>query len=131
MILCTDGDLNVGLTSEGQLEKLITEKKDSGVFLSTFGVGYGNYKDNKLELLADKGNGNYAYIDSMFEAKKALVDELGANMVTVAKDVKLQVEFNPAQVKGYRLIGYENRVMAAEDFADDTKDGARWEPDTV
>ena len=123
VILCTDGDLNVGLTSEGQLEKLITEKKDSGVFLSTFGVGYGNYKDNKLELLADKGNGNYAYIDSMFEAKKALVDELGANMVTVAKDVKLQVEFNPEQVKGYRLIGYENRVMAAEDFADDTKDG--------
>ena len=105
------------------MEKLITEKKDSGVFLSTFGVGYGNYKDNKLELLADKGNGNYAYIDSMFEAKKALVDELGANMVTVAKDVKLQVEFNPEQVKGYRLIGYENRVMAAEDFADDTKDG--------
>ena len=123
VILCTDGDLNVGLTSEGQLEKLITEKKESGVFLSTFGVGYGNYKDNKLELLADKGNGNYAYIDSMFEAKKALVDELGANMVTVAKDVKLQVEFNPEQVKGYRLIGYENRVMAAEDFADDTKDG--------
>ena len=123
VILCTDGDLNVGLTSEGQLEKLITEKKDCGVFLSTFGVGYGNYKDNKLELLADKGNGNYAYIDSMFEAKKALVDELGANMVTVAKDVKLQVEFNPEQVKGYRLIGYENRVMAAEDFADDTKDG--------
>ena len=91
--------------------------------IETFGVGYGNYKDNKLELLADKGNGNYAYIDSMFEAKKALVDELGANMVTVAKDVKLQVEFNPEQVKGYRLIGYENRVMAAEDFADDTKDG--------
>jgi len=123
VILATDGDLNVGVTSEGELEKLITEKKKSGVFLSVIGVGNGNYKDNKLETLADKGNGNYAYIDSIFEAKKALVDDLGATMVTVAKDVKLQVEFNPAQVKGYRLIGYENRVMAAEDFADDKKDG--------
>lgn len=123
VILCTDGDLNVGVTSEGELEKLISKKKESGVFLSVIGVGYGNYKDNKLETLADKGNGNYAYIDSIFEAKKALVDNLGATMVTVAKDVKLQVEFNPAQVKGYRLIGYENRVMAAEDFNDDTKDG--------
>lgn len=123
VILATDGDLNVGVTSESALEKLITEKKESGVFLSVIGVGYGNYKDNKLETLADKGNGNYAYIDSIFEAKKALVDDLGANMVTVAKDVKLQVEFNPALVKGYRLIGYENRTMAAEDFNDDTKDG--------
>ena len=123
VILATDGDLNVGVTSEGELEKLITEKKKSGVFLSVIGVGYGNYKDNKLETLADKGNGNYAYIDSIYEAKKALVDDLGATMVTVAKDVKLQVEFNPEQVKGYRLIGYENRTMAAEDFADDTKDG--------
>lgn len=123
VILATDGDLNVGVTSEGELEKLITEKKKSGVFLSVLGVGYGNYKDNKLETLADKGNGNYAYIDSIFEAKKALVDDMGATMVTVAKDVKLQVEFNSAQVKGYRLIGYENRTMAAEDFSDDTKDG--------
>lgn len=123
VILATDGDLNVGLTSESALEQLIIEKKKSGVFLSVIGVGYGNYKDNKLETLADKGNGNYAYIDSIFEAKKALVDDLGANMVTVAKDVKLQVEFNPALVKGYRLIGYENRTMAAEDFNDDTKDG--------
>ena len=123
VILATDGDLNVGVTSESALEQLITEKKKSGVFLSVIGVGYGNYKDNKLETLADKGNGNYAYIDSIFEAKKALVDDLGANMVTVAKDVKLQVEFNPALVKGYRLIGYENRTMAAEDFNDDTKDG--------
>ena len=123
VILATDGDLNVGVTSESALEQLITEKKKSGVFLSVIGVGYGNYKDNKLETLADKGNGNYAYIDSIFEAKKALVDNLGASMVTVAKDVKLQVEFNPALVKGYRLIGYENRVMAAEDFNDDTKDG--------
>ncbi len=123
VILATDGDLNVGITSEGELEKLISEKKNSGVYLSVLGVGYGNYKDNKLETLADKGNGNYSFIDSVFEAKKALVDEMGATMVTVAKDVKLQVEFNPAYVKGYRLIGYENRVMAAEEFADDTKDG--------
>lgn len=123
VILATDGDLNVGVTSETELEKLITEKKETGVFLSVIGVGYGNYKDNKLETLADKGNGNYAYIDSIFEAKKALVTDLGANMVTVAKDVKLQVEFNPALVKGYRLIGYENRTMAAEDFNNDKKDG--------
>ncbi len=123
VILCTDGDLNVGVTSEGELEKLITEKKESGVYLSVLGFGYGNYKDNKLETLADKGNGNYAYIDSIFEAKRALVDEMGATMVTVAKDVKLQVEFNPENVKGYRLIGYENRTMAAEDFSDDSKDG--------
>ncbi len=123
VILCTDGDLNVGVSSEGELEKLISKKKNTGVYLSVLGVGYGNYKDNKLETLADKGNGNYAYIDSIFEAKKALVDEMGATMVTVAKDVKLQVEFNPEYVKGYRLIGYENRVMAAEEFDDDTKDG--------
>ncbi len=123
VILATDGDLNVGVTSETELEKLITEEKETGVFLSVIGVGYGNYKDNKLETLADKGNGNYAYIDSIFEAKKALVTDLGATMLTVAKDVKLQVEFNPALVKGYRLIGYENRTMAAEDFNDDKKDG--------
>ena len=123
VILCTDGDLNVGVTSQGELEKLITKKKETGVYLSVLGFGYGNYKDNKLETLADKGNGNYAYIDSTFEAKRALVDEMGATMVTVAKDVKLQVEFNPTNVKGYRLIGYENRTMAAEDFSDDTKDG--------
>lgn len=123
VILATDGDLNVGVTSEGALEKLITKKKETGVYLSVLGFGDGNYKDNKLETLADKGNGNYAYIDTLFEAKRALVDDMGANLITVAKDVKLQVEFNPAQIKGYRLIGYENRVMAAEDFADDTKDG--------
>jgi Ca-activated chloride channel family protein len=123
VILTTDGDLNVGLTSEGELTRLIKEKKKSGVFLSVIGVGYGNYKDNKLEALADNGDGTYAYIDSIFEAKKTLVENLGASMTTVAKDVKLQVEFNPELVKGYRLIGYENRVMAAEDFDDDTKDG--------
>lgn len=123
VILATDGDLNVGVTSESELEELIVEKKKTGVYLSVLGFGYGNYKDNKLETLADKGNGNYSYIDSTFEAKRALVDEMGANLVTVAKDVKLQVEFNPALVKGYRLIGYENRTMATEDFNDDTKDG--------
>jgi Ca-activated chloride channel family protein len=123
VILATDGDLNVGLTSESELTRLIKEKKKSGVFFSVIGVGYGNYKDNKLEALADNGDGTYAYIDSIFEAKKTLVENLGASMTTVAKDVKLQVEFNPELVKGYRLIGYENRVMAAEDFDDDTKDG--------
>jgi Ca-activated chloride channel family protein len=123
VILATDGDLNVGVTSESELTNLIKEKKKSGVFLSVIGVGYGNYKDNKLEALADNGDGTYAYIDSIFEAKKTLVENLGASMTTVAKDVKLQVEFNPELVKGYRLIGYENRVMAAEDFSDDTKDG--------
>lgn len=123
VILATDGDLNVGVTSESALTELIIEKKKTGVFLSVIGVGYGNYKDNKLETLADNGNGTYAYIDSIFEAKKTLVENLGASLTTVAKDVKLQVEFNPEYVKGYRLIGYENRVMAAEDFADDTKDG--------
>ena len=123
VILATDGDFNVGITGEGELEKYISQKKDSGVYLSVLGFGYGNYKDDKLETLADKGNGNYAYIDTIYEAKKALVDDMGATLVAVAKDVKLQVEFNPTLVKGYRLIGYENRVMAAEDFADDTKDG--------
>lgn len=122
VILATDGDLNVGLTSESELEKLITEKKNSGVFLSVLGFGTGNIKDNKMEILADKGNGNYSYIDSLYEAKKVLVDEMGATLVTVAKDVKLQVEFNPANVKGYRLIGYENRLLATEDFNDDKKD---------
>ena len=123
VILATDGDLNVGLTSESDLVGLITEEKDSGIFLSVLGFGSDNLKDNKLEALADHGNGNYSYLDSVYEAKKVLVDEMGGTLYTVAKDVKLQIEFNPEQVKGYRLIGYENRVMAAEDFADDTKDG--------
>jgi len=122
VILATDGDLNVGLTSESELGKLITEKKESGVFLSVLGFGTGNIKDNKMEVLADKGNGNYSYIDSIYEAKKVLVDEMGATLVTVAKDVKLQVEFNPANVKRYRLIGYENRLLSSEDFNDDKKD---------
>lgn len=123
IILATDGDLNIGVTSEGDLERLISQKKQSGVFLSVMGFGVGNYKDNKLETLADKGNGNYSYIDSILEARKALMDDMGGTLVTVAKDVKLQVEFNPNTVKGYRLIGYENRLLAAEDFEDDTVDG--------
>lgn len=122
VILATDGDLNVGITSESELEKLITEKKKSGVYLTVLGFGTGNIKDNKMETLADRGNGNYAYIDSLREAKKVLVEEMGATLVTVAKDVKLQVEFNPAYVKGYRLLGYENRALATEDFDDDDKD---------
>lgn len=122
VILATDGDLNVGLTSEEELTKLIEEKRDSGVFLSVLGFGYGNLKDDRLEALAKNGNGNYYYIDSLLEAKKVLVEQLGGTLSTVAKDVKIQVEFNLEQVKGYRLIGYENRMLAAEDFLDDTKD---------
>lgn len=123
VILATDGDLNVGVTSEGELTRLIEEKKESGVFLSVMGFGSGNIKDNKMEALADHGNGNYSYIDTVSEARKVLIEEFGGTLFTVAKDVKLQVEFNPDAVKGYRLIGYENRLMNPEDFADDTKDG--------
>lgn len=122
IILATDGDLNIGLTSEEELEALITNKKESGIFLSVLGFGTGNIKDNKMELLADKGNGNYSYIDSEREARKVLVKEMGATLMTVAKDVKFQVEFNPEIVESYRLIGYENRVMDDFDFKDDTKD---------
>ncbi|MDD6810496.1 MAG: von Willebrand factor type A domain-containing protein [Lachnospiraceae bacterium] len=122
VILATDGDLNVGLTTQEELEELITEEKESGVYLSVLGFGTENIKDNKMETLADKGNGNYAYIDSVSEAKKVLVEEMGATFVTVAEDVKFQVEFNPEVVTGYRLIGYENRQLAEQDFADDTKD---------
>ncbi len=123
VLLATDGDLNVGVTSEGELTRLIKEKKRSGIALSVLGFGTGNIKDNKMQALADNGDGNYSYIDSIYEARKVLVEEMGGTCYTVAKDVKLQVEFNPAYIKGYRLIGYENRVMDAEDFADDTKDG--------
>ena len=122
VILATDGDLNIGLTSEEELEELITEKKESGIFLSVLGFGTGNIKDNKMETLADKGNGNYAYIDSLREANKVLVEEMSATLLTICKDVKLQVEFNPAVVSDYRLIGYENRALNKEDFDDDTKD---------
>ena len=123
IILATDGDFNVGVTSEGELTRLVQHKAQSGVFLSVLGYGMGNIKDNKMEAMADNGNGNYYYIDDIAEARRVLVEEAGGTLFTVARDVKLQVEFNPAMVKGYRLIGYENRVMDAEDFADDTKDG--------
>lgn len=122
IILATDGDLNVGISSESGLTALVEEKRQSGVFLSVLGFGTGNYKDNKMEALADNGNGNYSYIDSELEAKKVLVGEMGGTLFTVAKDVKIQVEFNPANVKGYRLVGYENRALADEDFANDAKD---------
>lgn len=123
VILCTDGDFNVGPSSESELEKLISDKRDSGIFLSVLGFGMGNYSDTRMETLADYGNGNYAYIDTLSEAKKVLVDDMTSTFVCIAKDVKLQVEFNPATVKSYRQVGYENRAMAAEDFTDDTKDG--------
>ncbi len=123
VILATDGDLNVGLTSEGELTRLIEQEKESGVFLSVMGFGSGNYKDNKLEALADHGNGNYAFIDSLLEARKVLVEEMGASFFTVAKDVKLQIEFNPDRIAQYRQVGYENRALDSQSFADDTKDG--------
>ncbi len=122
VLLATDGDLNVGLSTEEELTKLIEKKRESGVFLSVLGFGTGNLKDDRMEALADKGNGNYAYIDSELEAKKVLVEEMAGTLYTVAKDVKIQVEFNPANVLGYRLVGYENRALADRDFADDTKD---------
>ncbi|MDI3503373.1 MAG: Ca-activated chloride channel [Candidatus Cloacimonadota bacterium] len=122
IILCTDGDFNIGVSSDADMTKLIEGNRDKGVFLTVLGFGMGNYKDNRLELLADKGNGNYAYIDDISEARKVLVNEMGATLFTIAKDVKIQVEFNPAHVKAYRLIGYENRLLQDEDFSDDTKD---------
>lgn len=122
VILATDGDFNVGISSDDELIKLIEEKRTSGVFLSVLGFGTGNFKDNKMEQLANKGNGNYAYIDTKREAQKVLIEQMAGTLVTIAKDVKLQLEFNPRKVAGYRLIGYENRVLAAEDFNDDTKD---------
>jgi Ca-activated chloride channel family protein len=122
VILATDGDFNVGTSSLEDLEKLIEEKRKSGVFLSVLGFGMGNYKDANLELLADKGNGNYAYIDELKEAQKTFVKEFGGTLHTLAKDVKLQIEFNPKYVSYYRLIGYENRMLADEDFNDDKKD---------
>lgn len=122
VILCSDGDFNVGVSSPQELEKLITEKARSGVFLSVLGFGTGNLKDRTMETLADKGNGNYGYIDSLSEARKVLVEQMTGTLITIAKDVKIQVEFNPAQVASYRLIGYENRLLAKEDFNDDTKD---------
>ncbi len=122
VILATDGDFNVGTTSQGDLTRLIEQERDKGVALTVLGFGMGNYKDGTIEKLADRGNGNYAYIDTLHEARKVLVKEAGATLVTVAKDVKLQVEFNPATVAGYRLIGYENRMLRDQDFNDDKKD---------
>ena len=123
ILLATDGDLNVGTSSEGELAAMVSEKKKSGISLTCLGVGMGNYKDNKMEALADYGDGNCWYLDTIHEARKALVSEAGGTFITVAKDVKIQVDFNPSWIKGYRLIGYEDRVMAAEDFANDEKDG--------
>jgi len=122
VILATDGDFNIGESSNGGMERLIEAKREQGVFLTALGFGMGNYKDSKMEILADKGNGNYFYIDSMLEAQKALVNEFGGTLFTIAKDVKLQIEFNPARVKAYRLIGYENRMLNNEDFNNDRKD---------
>ncbi len=122
VILLTDGDFNVGITDDGALEDLISREASSGVFLSVLGFGMGNLQDGRLERLADRGNGNYGYIDGPDEAQRRLVDQLTGTLVTIAKDVKLQVEFNPSQVAAYRLIGYENRRLAAQDFADDRKD---------
>jgi Ca-activated chloride channel family protein len=122
VIMATDGDFNVGASSDSDMERLIEQERKSGVFLSVLGYGMGNYKDSKMETLADKGNGNYAYIDNITEARKTLVSEFGGTLFTVAKDVKLQLEFNPAKVAAYRLIGYENRMLNKEDFNNDQKD---------
>ena len=122
IILATDGDFNVGPSSDGELVRMIEEKRKAGIFLTVLGFGTGNYKDAKMEQLADRGNGNFAYIDNLLEAKKVLVTEMGGTLLTIAKDVKIQIELNPQQVSAYRLVGYENRVLANQDFNDDTKD---------
>ena len=122
VILCTDGDFNVGMSSDDEMERLIEKERKSGVYLTVLGYGMGNYKDDKMQKLANKGNGNHAYIDGLQEAKKVLVNEFGGTLFTIAKDVKLQVEFNPKFVQAYRLVGYENRLLNKEDFNDDKKD---------
>lgn len=122
VILCTDGDFNVGESSNDAMVRLIEKERNNGVYLTVLGYGMGNYKDSKMEELADNGNGNHAYIDGINEAKKVLVNEFGGTLFAIAKDVKLQLEFNPAKVAGYRLIGYENRMLNKEDFNDDKKD---------
>ncbi len=124
VILATDGDFNVGTSSQEELVKLIEAERNSGVYLTVLGFGRGNLQDGKMQMLADKGNGNHAYIDAIGEAKKILIDEFGATLFTVANDVKLQLEFDPAMVKEYRLIGYENRLLNTEDFANDKIDAA-------
>ncbi len=122
IILATDGDFNVGSSSNAEMERLIEQKREHGVFMTVLGFGMGNYKDDKMEIIADKGNGNYAYIDNIQEARKVFITEFGGTLFTIAKDVKFQMEFNPARVKGYRLVGYENRLLNDEDFNDDKKD---------
>ncbi|MBK7389977.1 MAG: von Willebrand factor type A domain-containing protein [Bacteroidetes bacterium] len=122
VILATDGDFNVGVSSDGELVRIIEEKRTTGIFLTVLGFGTGNLKDSRMEKLADKGNGNYAYIDNIMEANKVLVKEAGGTLFTLAKDVKLQIEFNPQYVKAYKLIGYENRILQHRDFNDDKKD---------
>ncbi|MEO8451928.1 MAG: von Willebrand factor type A domain-containing protein [Gemmatimonadota bacterium] len=122
VILATDGDFNVGVSSDGELTRLIEDERRDGISLTVLGFGTGNLKDAKMEQLADKGNGHYAYVDNLLEAKKVFVREIGATLLTIAKDVKIQVEFNPSKVASYRLVGYENRMLAAEDFNDDAKD---------
>ena len=122
IILATDGDFNVGSSSNAEMERLIEVKREQGVFMTVLGFGMGNYKDDKMEIIADKGNGNYAYIDNIQEARKVFITEFGGTLFTIAKDVKFQIEFNPARVKGYRLVGYENRLLNDEDFNDDKKD---------
>lgn len=122
IILATDGDFNVGVSSDDDLVRMIEQERKSGVFLSVLGYGMGNYKDNKMQQLADKGNGNHSYIDNINEARKVLVNEFGSTLFTIAKDVKIQIEFNPSKVEAYRLVGYENRMLASEDFNDDNKD---------
>ena len=122
VILATDGDFNVGSSSDAEMTRLVEDKRDDGIFLTVVGFGMANYKDSKMEKLADKGNGNASYIDGLLEAKKVFISELGATLFTVAKDVKVQVEFNPGKVDAYRLIGYENRILNKEDFNDDKKD---------
>ncbi|MFC2089298.1 von Willebrand factor type A domain-containing protein [Bacteroidota bacterium] len=122
IILATDGDFNIGQSSDAEMERLIEKEREKGIFITVLGFGMGNYKDSKMETIADKGNGNYAYIDNIQEANKVFVSEFGGTLFTIAKDVKFQIEFNPAVVKGYRLVGYENRLLNDEDFNDDTKD---------
>ncbi|NQU84951.1 MAG: VWA domain-containing protein, partial [Mariniphaga sp.] len=122
IILATDGDFNIGISSTSEMERLVEKERENGVFMTVLGFGMGNIKDDKMETIADKGNGNYAYIDNIHEARKVLISEFGGTLFTIAKDVKFQLEFNPLKVKSYRLVGYENRLLNDEDFNDDTKD---------
>jgi len=122
IILATDGDFNTGVSSNAEMERIIEKEREKGIFITVLGFGMGNYKDDKMEIIADKGNGNYAYIDNIQEARKTMISEFAGTLFTIAKDVKFQLEFNPARVKAYRLIGYENRLLNDEDFNDDKKD---------